>query len=193
MEHSSFYKGEPMATQIDLSALGISSEDLVQRIVDSVSESLINGDENFDIDGFYTKLKDAAQARTDAAVERIMNEQLGPRIDQYIAELKLQKTSEYGEKKGEPMTFLEYINTLASEWLHTIVDIEGKPTTRYSSKSNAQTRIMWMIDKRIAASMQEALAKCVAESLGYLKDGLKTAAAEQLDRIAESIKLGRLS
>lgn len=117
-----------------LEALGITKEDLTDRIVDKAVDDLLNStgfDPESDSETRYeSRFKKEIQTRIQQAVDTkiaaLAAEHLIPRIGQMIEAANLQKTNAYGEKKGEPMSFIEYIAARAQAYMSEDVDINAK-------------------------------------------------------------------
>lgn len=117
-----------------LKSLGISPEELGNRIVDQCVESLLSG-AGFDPDTeqetrYETKFKREIEARIKAAVDAkisaIAAEHLIPRVGEMIEKADMRKTNAWGEAVSAPMTFKEYIAHRAEAYMSEDVNYEGK-------------------------------------------------------------------
>ena len=86
-----------------LEALGITAEDLTNRIVDQAVDSLLNST------GFDPE--NEVETRYES---------------RFIESADMKKTNAYGEAKGPAMTFKEYIASRAESYMSEDVDINGK-------------------------------------------------------------------
>lgn len=117
-----------------LNALGISPEELGDRIVDQAVAALLSST-GFNPDTeeetrYESRFKREIEARIQKAVDEkiaaLAAEHLIPRVGEMIEKANLRKTSNYGEPKGEPMTFIEYIANRAEAYMSEKVNSAGK-------------------------------------------------------------------
>lgn len=117
-----------------LEALGISVESLEERIVDQAVEALLNAT-GYDPENdhevryesrFKREIEKRIQDAVDAKISALANEHLVPKVGEMIESLTFQKTNNYGEPKGEPLTFTEYIASRAEVYMSEKVDSQGR-------------------------------------------------------------------
>lgn len=117
-----------------LEALGITAEDLTERIVEKAVDDLLNSsgyDPEDDTEvryasRFQKEIEKRIQAAVDTKISALAAEHLLPRIGEMIEKTNMRKTNQYGEPKGEPMTFIEYIASRADAYMSEDVDHNGK-------------------------------------------------------------------
>ena len=125
-----------------LEALGITAEDLTERIVERAVDDLLNStgfdpenDEEVRYESRFKKeIEKRIQTAVDVKIGALAAEHLLPRLGQMIETANLRRTNHYGEPKGEPMTFIEYIANRADAYMTEDVDYHGK------SKAELETR-----------------------------------------------------
>lgn len=172
---------------IDLSALGLDSERLLDLVVDRICEQFLNGDNE---EGEYgrervsSRLNDQIKKGIDARVDAIAAEHVLPRVEALVTGWQLQQTSSWGEKKGEPVSFTEYLVKRSEAWISETVNYDGKPKGNDGySWIGKQTRLAWMIDQHlqyhISAAMKNALATITASLGKSISDTVKI----QLDQL----------
>ena len=117
-----------------LEALGISAETLGDRIVEQAVDVLLNTT-GFDPDSeeetrYESRFKKEIAARIQKAVDEkiaaLASVHLIPKVGEMIEKANLLKTNQYGEPKGLPMTFIEYIASRAEVYMSEDVDYHGK-------------------------------------------------------------------
>lgn len=117
-----------------LKALGISPEELGQRIVDQAVEVLLSST-GFDPDTeeetrYESRFKREIEARIQKAVDQkiaaLAAEHVLPRVGELIEAADMRRTNGYGEPKGPSMTFKEYIAHRAEQYMTEDVDHNGK-------------------------------------------------------------------
>ncbi len=117
-----------------LEALGITAEDLTQRIVDQAVENLLNASgydpENDTEVRYESRFKKEIEKRLLSAVDQKISalaaEHIVPRVGEMIEQASMRKTNGYGEPKGEPMSFKEFIASRAESYMSEDVDSNGK-------------------------------------------------------------------
>jgi hypothetical protein len=108
-----------------LKALGISPEELGERIVEQCVEALLNSTgfnpETEEETRYESKFKKEIQARIQKAVDEkiaaLAAVHLIPRVGEMIESADMRKTNGYGEPKSPPMTFKEYIAHRAEAYM----------------------------------------------------------------------------
>lgn len=183
--------------------LGITQEEIQQKVVDAAVERLMTtvytdeeGDEYPRRSDWTKRVEDAVLEAIDARVDAIAMEHVEPAIGELIDDCVLQRTNEWGDKKGEPLTFTEYLVQRADGWLQAKVDFNGqsKGQGSYGWRPNG-TRVEYLIDKHlqyhIKGAMEKALAKANESIAGGIQEAIKVKLAEILNGINVSVKTGR--
>lgn len=116
-----------------LEALGITKEDLFERIVERAVSDLMES-HGFDEDErehtyssqFKREIDKRIQQAVDAKITALANEHLVPRVGEMIEQADMRRTNNYGEPKGPSLTFKEYIASRAEVYMSEDVDYHGK-------------------------------------------------------------------
>lgn len=188
---------------IDLELLGMTREELQGRVVERISDALMNeqvdawdddtGQEYKDTveKRAMTSLKKLIRARIDGKIEQLARQHIIPRIGEMIESLTLQETNKWGEKKKqEPVTFVEYLVARAEEYLREPVDYEGKPQGSGSSYSKKdQTRLTWLVHQHLSSSIASAMRDAVKTVNDTLVPALHETCKMQLKEIAGKLKI----
>lgn len=128
-----------------LEALGISPEELGNRIVEQAVEALLSAT-GFDPDSeqersyesrFKREIEKRVQDAVDQKIAALAAVHLIPRVGEMIEQTNMRKTNQYGEPKGEPMTFKEYIASRAEAYMSEDVNLQGQ------SKAEAGDSYSW--------------------------------------------------
>ena len=182
---------------IDLQALGISNEELVNRLVDKISQDLLV---SIDIDedgGEYRAKNDIAKKldalikqTIDAKVAALAEKHITPNINTYIENLTLQQTNKWGEKTGQQITFIEYLTKQAELYLVEPVNFEGKTKEECGSYSfnKSQSRITHLIDKHLHYSIETAMKNALATANSAISEGITETVKIKLTEIVSKIK-----
>lgn len=183
--------------KLTLSDIGLTREELQERVIDSMCSRLL-GTISVDEDGdphrvpsqFKHALDNTLREQINVAVEKWATAHVLPRIELGIAHLMLQATNEWGEKRGQPVTFTEYVVERANRYMTEEVDHEGKLVggeRRYGSKS--QTRAMFLVDKYLRASVEDAMKEAIKNANSVLTEGLSQAIQDRLADLNERLKV----
>jgi hypothetical protein len=187
---------------IDLKALGITEEQLVEKIIDKTVERLLtsvgydeDGDE-FVVDSrLVNNLNDLTKKLIDAKVEQLADTHVKPLIESRLESLVLQQTNAWGEKTGQPVTFIEYLIKRADAYMTEPVDHNGKAKGEGNSYDWRQstTRVSYLMDKHlqysITVAMQEALKTANSSITKGLADAVKMSLAEVQAKLKVEVKV----
>lgn len=183
---------------LDLQALGFTQEELQQRVVDQLCERLTKtvsvddeGGEHWRDSDVARKLNEAVIKRVDAAIEQIAAKHVLPNVSTFLEGFCLQATNSWGEKTGQPITFIEYLVKRAEHYITEKVNYDGKAKDedRYSSSSwhGTQTRIAFMINSHLQYSIETAMKKALAEANGHIVKGLEETVKIKLKEVSDAL------
>ena len=187
-----------MATTLDLAALGITPEELQDRVIQRIADGLLYTSSS-DEDGhefrrdaqFKRKLDEAIQERIDVAVTQLADTHVLPLVAGKIETLTLQKTNEWGEKRGQPISFIEYLTQRADAYMTEQVSYEGKAKgdgDSYNWKGRT-TRIAFMIDKHLHYSIENAMKEALANANSAISKGLEGAVKLALEQVKTNLSV----
>lgn len=181
-------------------ALGMTPDQVIDRAI----ERLVGGsvEEYFDWDDGPTRrtkpsplaaeVESRVQAAIDAAVDKLAEETVVPKAEELIRGFVIQKTNGYGEAKGEPVQFTDYLVKRAEDWLNEPVNYNGqaKAQVRYGDTWRADTtRFAAMMDRHIGSSLSIAIEKIYKAADEQVAGGLKKAVLEKLAELTSDIKI----
>ena len=190
--------------EITLESLGLTREDVLDRVVSVIADRLMasrvadeDGDEVTVPSSFARLMERRVLERTNAAVEEIAGRHVLPNVAAYVETLCLQETNKWGEKKGAPVTFVEYLVQRAEHYLREDVDLNGKakPERDGYSWNKSTTRIAHMVHEHlkysIQTAMEQALKTANAAIVGGIEQAVKLKLGEVLDSLKVTTKIGR--
>lgn len=175
--------------------LGISKEELLVQVVSVAADKFLATVEGTELLSVVEKaVADRSREAVDEAVSRIAGRELGPLVDGKIEEMILQETNRWGEKVGEPKTFVEYLVARGEAWLQEPVDSRGKAKSEHRHASdftarNAVPRIVFMIDGHLKYSIKTAMESALKEANSQIVDGIATAARDSLRSLSTTLKV----
>ncbi|MBX3504469.1 MAG: hypothetical protein KF895_03245 [Parvibaculum sp.] len=183
---------------ITLESIGLSQEALANRVVEKLVEGLTTS-LDYDEEGgefrgaspFARKLNDMVKARLDALVNEMGEKHVLPRVTEMVENMVLQETNRWGEKVGQPVTFIEYMTQRADAWLREDVDFQGntKDASGWSSFRKSGTRVQYMIDQHLQYTVRTAMENAVKNANQSIVGGLKQAVSIALDEVAAKLKV----
>lgn len=188
-------------TTIDLAALGISQDEIQERVINRMADQLLRGI-SFDEDGdeittdsnLKRKLDAAIQERIDRAVTALADAHVLPLITNKIESLVLQQTNKWGEAQGEAVTFIEYLIRRADAYMVEPVNFDGKvrgdfDQYRQSDFRAHSSRVALMIDKHLYHAIETAMKQALATANSSIKDGLEKAVKISLEKIVTGLSV----
>lgn len=180
--------------------IGLSKEELQERIVESIADRMLHqyvtDDEGEFRDNSPIKLRldKLITASIDAEVERIGNEFIAPKIEALIEGATLQATTAWGEPKGEPKTFIEYLVERAEVFMVEDVDSSGRGKSQLSEYDRrnfraAGKRLPVMIDKHLQYQVDTAMKAIIAGANQSLTESLTETVRIRLKEVADKVKV----
>ncbi|WP_342049918.1 MULTISPECIES: hypothetical protein [unclassified Cupriavidus] len=185
---------------IDLQALGFTKEELqdraVERIVEMVmTDRVYDPDRDYEVERhsqFREDLKKRVKQRIDQKIDELAQCFVLPNVAEYIENLTLQQTNQWGEKEGEPITFIEYLVKRAQAYMQEEVNHDGKAKAEcdhYSWHGAKQTRITFLIERHLHHSIETAMKDSLKVATGEIARGLHETTRIKLNEIAASMKV----
>ena len=186
---------------ISIDDLGISQDELVDRVVDAAaSKLLVRHVPEYDPDTgeievchasttLANKLNAEIKERIDEAIAAIAQKHLLDDLEGQIKNVVIQATNAYGESKGSPATFLEYIVSRAGAYMAEQVDFSGKDKASsggYHFKGT-QTRLTHAVHQHLQYTIETATKAVVQNCLSLLTDNLQETVKIKLAEISAGI------
>lgn len=184
----------------DLKSLGFTQEDLQERVIDRICENLLSSTEYSPDDGreypvesrFKTAIDKRVKEQIDATINALAQKHVLPNVSQYIEELTIQQTNQWGEKKGSPVTFIEYLISRAQDYMREEVNSAGKSKAEcdsYGWTGTKQTRITHLIHGHLHYSIETAMKDALKVATGEIARGIHETARLKLNEIAAGMKV----
>ncbi len=184
---------------IDLATLGIDQEKLQALIVKEVAERVLatagyneDGNESYRTSRFGKALEKLVADTIDSKIQEMAEAHLLPRVGEYIEGVMLQQTTKWGERVGQPMTFLEYLTQRAEQYLVEQVDYQGKSKAEQGGYSftGIQNRITYMVNAHLHRAIETMMKDALTLTNTALAEGIEATVKAKLKEITESIKIG---
>lgn len=187
-----------------LEALGISPEDLGERIVNQAVETLLSAT-GFDPDTeqetrYESRFKREIEARIQKAVDEkiatLAAIHLVPRVGEMIEQADMRKTNAYGEPTSAAMTFKEYIAHRAENYMTEHVDYNGNSKADLQARGDsfhgwrpAGPRLTVLMRAYIRETLEKAASEAVSDVNKAIAKNLTIAARDAIAAAATSIKV----
>lgn len=175
-----------------LKELGIDREELIERVVDRCMHDLRGGNPQggYDEDDWSETLWSKIQRRADkliaAAVTKVADQEISPRLEEMITKVVLHKTNQWGEKRGEPVTFIEYLVQSAEAYLNEEVTFDGKKPD-YISRGKT-TRLIFAIDRHLHYAIDRVVKEGLVDLNKAVTDGVAKTIEMSLKQVMGAVK-----
>jgi hypothetical protein len=183
---------------IDLEALGLTKEDLQERLIDRLVHEVLTSNMT-DEDGasfvsqstFRRELDKKLKAHIDAAVASMAEQHVLPNVSQYIENLTLTETNRWGEKTGNTVTFIEYLVKRAEDYLTEKVDFQGRSKSETSGYgwNGTQTRVTHMVHQHLHYSIDTAMKQAITDANKVIVIGLQETVKQKLAEVSAKLKV----
>lgn len=185
---------------IDFQALGFTQEELQERVIARLCEQLLTGmdydpdtGDDFPVASQFRRgVDERVKKQINDTINAIAEREVLPNVASYIESLTLQETTTWGEKKGAPVTFTEYLVARAQAYMQEEVSHDGKGKSEasgYSWSSSKQTRIAYLIHQHLQYSISTAMKDALTVATGEIAKGIHETARHKLNEIAASLKV----
>lgn len=182
-----------------LEALGVSAEDLAERIVDQAVHALLystgvddNEEERTYASQFKREIEKRVQEAVDAKISALAAEHVIPRVGELIEQADMQQTSRYGEPKGEKLTFKEYIASRAQAYMTEDVNSSGESKAEcrdsYSFRV-AGPRLTVLMRLYIQQTLEKHAKEAVSDVNKVIAQNIEKAAKAAIASAADAIKV----
>lgn len=182
-----------------LEALGVSAADLQERIVEQAVHALLyssgfddEGDESTYASKFKQQVEKRVQQAVDAKIAALAAEHVLPRVGEMIEAANMMKTNAYGEPKGEPMTFKEYIASRAEVYMSEKVDFYGKSKEESGNDYNwreSGPRLTVLMKLYIKDTLEKSAKNAINDVNKVIAKNIEQAAKDAITSCAASLKV----
>ncbi|ARP86273.1 hypothetical protein CAL13_08725 [Bordetella genomosp. 9] len=183
-----------------LEALGVSVEDLSDRIVDQAVDALLSST-GFNPDTeeetrYESRFKREIEARIQKAVDEkiaaLAEVHLIPRVGELIESANMVKTNQWGESKSPPMTFKEYIAHRAEVYMSEDVDFHGKSKQECKDSYNWRScgpRLTVLMQMYIRDTLEKHAKAAVNDVNKAIAKNIEKAAKDAITAAAAAVKV----
>jgi len=181
-----------------LKELGLTQEQMTEIIANKAVEQLLTashhedeGEEYWGSSEFRELMEKHITETIDAKVTAIAEKHVLPGVEKMIGNLTLQETNKWGEKRGESLTFIEYLIQRAEVYMKEEVDYKGRTKSQRGGCqwSSEGTRVAHMVHEHLRRSIESAMKEALSNANSTIVGGLEKAVKMKLDEIAKSLKV----
>lgn len=183
---------------INLEELGISKEEVQDRVIDRICDQLLSSrvwnpeseEEYSQSSQFHREITKRVEERVKDNITAIAEKHLMPNVDSFIEGLILQQTNQWGEKVGQPVTFIEYLTQRAEAYMQEMVSFDGKPRGQdaYNWKGT-QTRLTHLVNSHLHYSIETAMKEALKIANSAIATGIQETVKTKLAEISASLKI----
>lgn len=179
--------------------LGITPDDIADRVAEKIAKTMLvtvvpdyDDDTGEPIESeqetpFQTLVRKRVAEKVSAAVDALAEKYIGSELEGRLEAMTFPQTNNYGEKKGEPLTLLEYIARRTETYLTERVDYQGR--SGYSASTVDRTRVVWMLEQYLAERMKEQFSKALATANQQIVNGIAATMKEKLAEVAAKLSV----
>lgn len=134
---------------------------------------------------FSQRLEAAVKSKVDERIDTAMNTHVLPKIAEMVDGICLTETNKWGEKRGENLTFIEYLTQRVDSYIREEVNHNGKTRSEDSySWSKHSTRITYMISEHLQYSISMAMVAAMGDVNSSVRKSLEEAVKMALANIS---------
>ncbi|WP_294767141.1 hypothetical protein [uncultured Rhodoferax sp.] len=187
-----------------LESLGVSVEDLTNRIVDQAVDQLLTYT-GFDEDGepsgsyatkFKKKIEEKIMEAVNSKIAAIAEEHLIPRVGEMIEQADMRQTNRYGEPVTPKLTFKEFIAKRAETYMTEDVDYHGQSKADLEAKGestynwrNCGPRLTVLMRNYIRDSLETQAKAAVNDVNKVIAANIGKAAQDAIAAAASNLKV----
>lgn len=176
-------------TTLTMKDIGITKAELAKRVIDRIAEDFLADDDYSDL--IERSVSKRVQKAIDDAVQEVGHKVVDPTVKEMVEAWTIQVTNAYGEKRGDPLSFTEYLVHQAEAYLVEPVDYKG--STRAESRDSyswkaTQTRVASLVDRHLQYAIKTAMEGALQSANSQIADGITEAVRLVLSDILKSVK-----
>jgi hypothetical protein len=165
------------------------ADKVIRRAANRLARSLMTSDR------LMEPLRSVLTKTIDEEAHRIADEEIRPWAAGQIEAVVMQRTNEWGEKKGEPLSFRQYLVERAEAYLSERVNYEGQSEAQARASGRSydfratSTRAAWMVDKHLHYEIERAMKDALATANSSIANGIQEAVKLKLAELGSALKV----
>lgn len=180
---------------MELSELGLSQGQLQELVVDKIVQQLLYRGEEDDEgyacrSDFHKELRSKIKEKAISTVAELAKKYVLPVVQEDIKALLIEKTNNYGEKKGETTTFVEYMVERAKAYMADEVDNVGRSRAECSSwRGGNQKRLVYLLNKHLSDAIEQVIKTVLKDANDLLAEGVEETVKLKLVEIKDKFSV----
>ena len=176
-------------TNDTLAALGLTREDLEEKLLDRLTDKFIDNDYDY-VQSIHRQVSEQVSSAVVDTVRAKFDEHVLPRVDALVEEATFQKTNQWGEPRGESQSFKEFLVSEAERYLTEKVDSDGasKGEGKYQWKGRT-TRLAWMVHKQLHHAVSIAMEEALKDANQKLAKSINEVVRDKLKEVTDSVQV----
>ncbi len=181
-----------------LKELGLSQEEIRNRVVDKMAEELFSSTalgedgevEYYNASQLKKDLDKLVTQRIDQKIGELFKQHCAPHIGKQIDEIVIQETNQWGEKTGaKPVGIIEYLMQRIDHYITEKVNYEGKAKRDDSYNWTASTtRISYLINSHLQFHIETAVKNALQTANSQIAKGIEDAVKIKLGEVLNNVK-----
>lgn len=173
-----------------LDELGFTKEELQERVIERLCDQIMGG-AHLDDTRFRKDMDDRVRKYINETVDALGEKHVLPNVVSLIENMNLQATNSWGEKQGEPVTFIQYLVKRAEAYMQEPVDYQGKTKAQDSYNwSGKQSRMTYLIEKHLQFSIETAMKDSLKIANDSIAKGIEASVKMTMQKIVSGIQVG---
>ena len=176
--------------------LGISQEEMIEKVVDAMSDKILAAPDD-DMDNTHyrntiiEKLDMVIAERIESEVRKNFDRHVTPRIEEMIADMTFTKTNNWGERAGKTLTLREFLIEKAEAYMGEDVNAQGhsKSQCRGHSFYGAGNRLSVMIDNHLEAEFKRVVDDIYQIANKGFEDGIKAEMTRAIEDVSKRMQV----
>lgn len=181
---------------ITLESLGLSKEDIAERLVESLASQLLHsqsesGDVDYSSDSdFANSAKNMVRDKVIASIEAIAMKNVLPNVAAYVESFTMQETNKWGEATKKKLTFTEYLAERAEAYMNEQVSYDGKGKGEGSySWTGTQTRLVYLVNSHLMYAINQMVKTALEGANKALVGGIEKTVKLQLEEVSKKLAI----
>lgn len=172
--------------------LGVSQAELLEMVVERAALKIAEESGGDYGDRLREKVEREMEKRLAEAVTKIGDEVVAPFVAEGLEKIVIQRTNEWGERKGKSMTLREFLVQRAEAYLTEEVNYDGQTVAEYKARgyssgfSRHTTRVAFLVDKHFQSAISASMDAAVKNANTVIADGIAGAVKIKLAELAKS-------
>lgn len=180
---------------VKLEELGFTKEEILNKTVDRIVDQIMtttgwdpeDNSEYAASSQFSTSLQRHCKEAIDKHVSDISEKHIVPKVAEAVEKFKYQECNNWGEKKGKELSFIEYMEIKAENYMQEEVDYNGKRDSWNDGKR--QSRLCHIIEEYIQYEVKRGVESATSDMSKQLEQALGTTLRLKLAEISDKIKV----